>query len=54
MDEKSKVIENDGVYSCPFCRSKKINLCTQAVLKKNPRMQIQEKKLMNVQTKSVN
>ena len=34
MDEKSKVIENDGVYSCPFCRSKKINLCTQAVLRK--------------------
>ena len=26
MDEKSKVIENDGVYSCPFCRSKKIKI----------------------------
>lgn len=34
MDEKSKVVENDGVYSCPFCGSKKINLCTQAALMK--------------------
>lgn len=31
-ERKSKVVENDGVYSCPFCGSKKINLCTQAVL----------------------
>ena len=34
MNEKSEVVENDGVYSCPFCGSKKINLCTQAVLMK--------------------
>ncbi len=34
MNEKSKVVEKDGVYSCPFCGSKKINLCTQAVLMK--------------------
>ena len=33
MNEKSKVVEKDGVYSCPFCGSK-INLCTQAVLMK--------------------
>lgn len=32
MNEKSKVVENDGVYSCPFCGSKKINLCSQTVL----------------------
>lgn len=34
MDEKSKVVENEGVYSCPLCGSKKINLCSQTVLMK--------------------
>lgn len=34
MDETTKIIEKDGIYSCPVCRSKKITLNTQAVLMK--------------------
>ena len=34
MNEKREVVENDGVYSCPFCGSNKINLCSQTVLMK--------------------